>query len=101
MNRKPAFLKRGISREERDMLLGPADEPPSALNCNSPSSESDDAEARFALQYQNEREFLRHMESSYLLRGRQLSSKPSVVSVSATVKSVGRSGRQSSDLLFA
>jgi hypothetical protein len=97
MNRKPAFLQRGISREERDMLLGAADEPTS-LNCNSPSSDSDDAEARFALQYPNEQEFLRQAESSYLLRGRQRSLESSVVSVSA--RSVGRSGLQSSELLF-
>jgi hypothetical protein len=97
--RKPAFLQRGISREERDMLLGAADEPTS-LNCSSPSSDDsdDDAEARFALQYPNEQEFLRQAESSYLLLYRQRSLESSVVSVSA--RSVGLSGLQSSELLF-
>lgn len=80
---RQAFVqRRGPSAAFQTSLFSNAEM--DALNCN--SVENDDSEARFAKQYQTERESMRRTESGYLLL-QQSSGASLVVPVSTTRKS--------------
>ena len=76
---KPAFLPRASSNDRpRDMIRSDyfGEDFEEIFDCD---GESSDIEARFAFQYENEEDYLRRSESSYLIRGMYKNSDDSSV----------------------